>query len=545
MHDVIAELNHRYSSRTPLIALHTHERERGIRSLQRVLAEPAHAERGRALYTWTCRKGITQIGGGDLPGDQTRVVDATVRDGPGLVDFLERYCVEVREGKRPQGIFILCDLGPFVAPLGTEDPVVSCGLRDVAALGTRRAVTLVFLGPTFPALESLDREILHLDLPLPDERETALILTQVVEEVECNPKAGDLDLALGPTRRAQIVALLLGLTAAEMETHLRYAILTNRGLGGAFLDTLIAEKRQAVGRAGAVTWQPGRGRETLGGYHGLLALLEEMRETFTPAARAYGLRRAKGILAVGLPGTGKDHAMTVAASLFNLPLYRMDASFMGAGGGVLGQAEAVMKETLARVEAQPAILGISEFEKAFGGLASPSQSDGGAAARVGAIMLNWMAEQDHVFVFATANDISQLAPEQIRQGRFDQIVFFDLPHGADRAAIAAIHLRAARQDPDALDLAALAAATEGFSGAEIAAVVAKAARIAFRDGARSVSLADLVGAAQVLRPSTVAVMKKDEVQRIREWARVNGALDIAAASGAGVAPQTGSQPIDL
>ena len=529
IHDIVAELNNRYASRVPLIALHTAERERGIRYITAVIADALHVERGRALYVWTCRKGIRQIAGAGMGTAESKDVDDTVRDGPALVDYLERYCEDVKGGLKPQGIFALCDMGPFIAPFGQEDPQVTCGLRDVARLGKTRSVSLVFLGPGFPQLDALDREVLHLSLPLPGEDEAGSILTTCVDEVQMNPKATSLDLALTPARREAIVPLLLGLTASEMESRVHYALRANRGLGGGFLETLIEEKRQIIGRTGAVSWHHSRGRETLGGYKALLALLEEMAETFTPQARAYGLKRAKGLLAVGLPGTGKDHAMTVAASIFNLPLYRMDASFMGAGGGILGQAETIMRETLARVETQPSILGMSEFEKAFGGLATSHQSDGGAAARVGALLLEWMAEQTNTFVFATANDIAQLAPEQIRQGRFDQIVFFDLPRPGDRAEIAAIHLREAKQDPTGVDLAAVADATADFSGAEIAAVVTRATRRAFRDGARPVETEDLTVGATLVRPSTLAVMKRDDIERVRDWARRNGAFDVAAA----------------
>jgi SpoVK/Ycf46/Vps4 family AAA+-type ATPase len=102
-----------------------------------------------------------------------------------------------------------------------------------------------------------------------------------------------------------------------------------------------------------------------------------------------------------------------------------------------------------------------------------------------------MQEQDDVFVFATANDVRQLAPEQIRQGRFGQVVFVDLPTLADRAAIFRVHLSKRGRDPDAFDIDSLAAVAEGFSGAEIEAAVKGAVLDALMDGARAITTVDV------------------------------------------------------
>src|SRR6202008_443313 len=75
---------------------------------------------------------------------------------------------------------------------------------------------------------------------------------------------------------------------------------------------------------------------------------------------------------------------------------------------------------------------------------------------------------------ATANDIEALPPELLRKGRFDEIFFVDLPKPDVRIAIFQIHLKKRGQDPATFDLAALATAAEGFSGAEIEQAVVSA-----------------------------------------------------------------------
>jgi SpoVK/Ycf46/Vps4 family AAA+-type ATPase len=134
-----------------------------------------------------------------------------------------------------------------------------------------------------------------------------------------------------------------------------------------------------------------------------------------------------------------------------------------------------------------------------------------------------MAEQQEVFVFATANDVRQLAPEQIRQGRFGQIVFVDLPTPVDRADIFRVHLARRGRDPDAFDLEELAIGADGFSGAEIEAAVKGALLDAFMDGARGLTVADILRRIRAIRPTSE--VKREEIEELRRWAREHLAID--------------------
>jgi SpoVK/Ycf46/Vps4 family AAA+-type ATPase len=149
----------------------------------------------------------------------------------------------------------------------------------------------------------------------------------------------------------------------------------------------------------------------------------------------------KGILLVGLPGTGKDLTKKIASSILGRPLLDLDfGAVMGESGGVIGSAAMSIKRALAIATTLKGILGLSEFEKGVSGLQSSARSDAGETARTIAHLLNWMQEQQDVFVVGTANDVLQLAPEQIRQGRFGQVVFVDLPTREDRADIFRVHV---------------------------------------------------------------------------------------------------------
>jgi SpoVK/Ycf46/Vps4 family AAA+-type ATPase len=131
-------------------------------------------------------------------------------------------------------------------------------------------------------------------------------------------------------------------------------------------------------------------------------------------------------------------------------------------------------------------------------------------------LLTWLAEhKSKVFVVATANDISILPPELMRKGRLDEIFFVDLPGPETRREIFAIHLKRRRQQPENYDLAALAEATDGFSGSEIEQVVV-AALYQTHALKRPLTQADLLGEAKLTKPLSVVMAEK--VAQLRDWA---------------------------
>ena len=72
---------------------------------------------------------------------------------------------------------------------------------------------------------------------------------------------------------------------------------------------------------------------------------------------------------------------------------------------------------------------------------------------------------------ATANSIDNLPPELTRKGRFDDVWWIGLPTEVERAGVLAAALKAHGRDPESIDLEAVAAVTEKFSGAEVAQLV--------------------------------------------------------------------------
>ena len=163
------------------------------------------------------------------------------------------------------------------------------------------------------------------------------------------------------------------------------------------------------------------------------------------------------------------------------------------------------------------ILWLDELEKGFSGTQSSGASDGGTTSRVFGSFITWLQEkQAACFVVATSNDVSQLPPEMMRKGRFDEIFFVDLPAAPERREIFAIHLKKRRRNADEFDLDRLAEMTVGYSGAEIEQVVVSALFKAFNAGARDLRTEDLVAVAEESVPLSVTM--REGIAHLRIWA---------------------------
>jgi hypothetical protein len=519
---IVEKLDRLIRARYPIIAVNTAEERRFKVLMDEVLQIPtpgaAPGEPGRhfakGLYYASRVSGLRQIAGPNVPLEGRSIPD---REEPSaLLDFI---------AEQDRGIFILLDYAAYFAGTdGQEDALLVRQLRELAMTIKPKGATIIFCGAQFPAIPSLEKEMIVYDLPLPADDEIAATLRHHLAKYEGNPRA---TIAVDEEIFHKLVEGLLGLTITEAEYTLDEATIVHRGLGPDALGTLLEKKRDLVARSGTLTYIPPQPVTHLGGYANLRALAEMAARAMTAEARAFGIKPLKGFLLVGLPGCGKDHFLTVLSSMLGRALLRCDmGSVIGGANGTLGSSLTEIKRAIAIAEVCNAILAFSEFEKAVGGLASSNRTDGGEVARTIAWLLNWMNDQERIFVCATANDISQLAPEQIRQGRFGTTVFVDLPSAPDRAEIFAVHLTLAGRDPAAFDLTALAEVADGFSGAEIQATVQAALNNAFFAGAPDITTVHLVSAIRGLRP--LSQVKAEEIAALRKWAADHVATPLAA-----------------
>jgi hypothetical protein len=517
---LVTELDVLIRARYPLVAANTHEENRFRRVMHAVANLKTHKEKDKGLYLWSRTMGLRQTVGKEVKGKEEVLIPET-SDPISVLEYI---------AKQQKGLFVLCDYGPYLAPYGQEDPQLVRRLRELAWDIKTRHVTVIFVERSFPDIPALEKEVKAIELPLPDEHEVTVMLDVQMQKLE----GGGIKVEVDEHLREQLVQALLGLTETDIENVLAKAIIAGAGLTAEALPVILDEKKSVIKGTGALSYTHPEPASNLGGYHNLRRILQEAAVTFTPAARAYGVEPMKGLLLVGLPGTGKDLTKKIASSLLGKSLLDLDfGSVMGEGGGVIGSSAMTIKRALSIATTLKGILGISEFEKAVGGLESSAKTDGGETARTIAYLLNWMQEQSDVFIIGTANDVRQLAPEQIRQGRFSHLVFVDLPTDEDRREISAVHLRKRGRDPEKFDLDELAEVTKGFSGAEIEAAVKAGLLHAFMDGEREVETKDIVERAGQIQPTSV--VKREQIESLRSWAKEHMAID---AGGSGLAPIT-------
>lgn len=222
----------------------------------------------------------------------------------------------------------------------------------------------------------------------------------------------------------------------------------------------------------------------------------------------------RGILVLGIPGTGKSLSAKAIANLWNRPLMRLDAGVLY--DRYVGESESRLRKALAQAEAMaPVVLWIDEVEKAFASAAAQS-TDGGLSQRLFGTFLTWMQEhRSAVFTVATANTIHGLPPELLRKGRFDEIFFVDLPEQAARMELWRIHLTRRGQNHAEHPLDELASAAEGRTGTEVEQAVI-AALYAARQEAVPLASRHLHAALGASPP--LAVTMREAIDEMREWA---------------------------
>ncbi|KKL21963.1 hypothetical protein LCGC14_2440200, partial [marine sediment metagenome] len=398
-----------------------------------------------------------------------------------------------------------------------KDPSAERLLRDVAAdfARDRRTVFMVDAGGALPA--SLHPLAAPFELALPDEKEIKDIVRNTARELI---RAGNAAVDLSSAEFDRFLANLRGLTRVEVAQAVAEAILSNGRLDAGDIDLAIAVKRRRLRQTGVLDYIPPPDEfPSIGGMANLRGWLSLRAKALTDKARDFGLEPPRGILLLGVQGCGKSLMARYVAADWHIPLLRMDVGSLY--DKFIGQTEHHLRTAFQVASAMaPCVLWIDEIEKAFasaGAGAGGAMSDGGLSQRMFGQLLTWMQDHDNpVFLVATANDVTALPPELMRKGRFDEVFFVDLPSAEAREVIFKIHLARRKRDPEAFDLPALAAASEGFSGAEIEQAIVSAMYAAFAAD-RDLSAKDVLGELAATEP--LSVLMAEKITDLRTWAR--------------------------
>lgn len=449
----------------------------------------------RTLHTWSLTQGmkpmVNRVSGGTrtstLPGELDAL--ALIHEAPEFT------------------IFLLKDFHPYM-----KDPRTIRLLRDLAVRLRGKAQTIVLCGPTLAMPNELEKDITVIDFPLPTSPEIDSKLQKTIDAVKDNPK---LNVKMKSHQRELLVKSAQGLTMDEVESVLARSLVEHKSFD---VDVVLEEKKQIVRKSGLLEYYPAQNKLTdVGGMELLKEWLGARSKSFTDKAKKFGIPAPKGVLLLGVQGCGKSLLAKAIAAEWNLPMLKLDVGRVF--GSLVGQSEENMRRAIRVAESvAPCVLWADELEKGFAGVSGGGVSDSGTTARVFATFLTWMQEKTKpVFLVATANDVSQLPPEMLRKGRFDEIFFVDLPDAPERRQILAIHLAKRKRDPANFNLDELSERTKGFSGAELEELIVGSLYHAFEKD-RDLAQEDLLEEAKAIVP--LSVMMREEIDGLREWARL-------------------------
>lgn len=472
-------------AKVPLIVIETHEEPRAIEMIVRL-----GIKQGRPVSTWSITEGLKRI-------DLEHSVAERLTHEP------EATLAHIKASGRP-GIYILCDLHPFLH----DSPKNVRLLKEIAMAHEKLQHSVILLSHALPIPPEIKRYCAQIELSLPGDEE---LLHLIREEAALWSSRNQGQKVKTDSRTLdKLVANLRGMTYADARRLARGVIVDDGAITQTDLPELNRAKFQLLDMGGVLGYEYDTADfADVGGLHGLKRWLQKRRDVFLKSDGR--LDAPKGILLLGVQGSGKSLAAKAVAGLWGVPLLRMDIGALY--NKYIGESEKNLRDALKLADTlAPCVLWLDEIEK---GLTS-SDSDNGTSRRLLGTLLTWMAERKSpVFIVATSNDISRLPPELVRKGRLDEIFFVDLPDEEIRREIFSIHLHKRQQDLARFDLSRLACASEGFSGAEIEQAVVAAL---YRCAAEEVVLDDQHILQEIMVTRPLSVVMAEPLTQLRLWA---------------------------
>lgn len=257
--------------------------------------------------------------------------------------------------------------------------------------------------------------------------------------------------------------------------------------------------------------------EEIGGLQNYKDWMEVRKKTYDAAAVSRGITPSRGVLVVGVPGTGKSLIAKAAGSQLGLPVVRFDIGRVF--GSFIGQSEGRMRTVLKLLDAMaPCVLMVDEIDKGFAGTAGGG-NDGGTSMRVFGTFLTWMQERKQkerpIFLVFTANRVQGLPPEIMRPGRIDEKFAVNAPNADEREDIIRIHAKKRKLKIADGDMPILVQATDRMVGAEIEAVVEQCLIHAYAEDSDKLSAVHFHEERKHLR--LMADSFADNINAILEW----------------------------
>lgn len=362
--------------------------------------------------------------------------------------------------------------------------IVQAVTRQIA-VGKGNRTFLAILSPVVQIPPELEKQIIVLEHELPDREQLKKIFFGF--DFGDGEKPDDRELQT-------ILDAAAGLTRYEAEGAFALSLVRHDHVAA---DVIWELKSQMLKKNGLLSLY--RGSDSFTGLGGLDALKSFCLRAIHRQAHDHPLKRPRGVLLLGVPGTGKSAFAKALGAEIGRPTLILDIGTLM--GSLVGQTERNIRQALKIADAMgPCILFLDEVEKALSGVGNTS--DSGVSTRLFGTFLTWL--NDHtsdVFVIATCNNVNTMPPEFARAERFDGVFFLDLPGERQKQAIWQLYielfeLNAHQSLPDDHD----------WTGAEI------------RSCCRLSALLDLPLKAAAQNVIPIAATSAESINRLRDWA---------------------------
>lgn len=476
------ELTLLLKARYPIIYINTIEEDR----VEYVIRKTIKNALNRSIYTWDFIDGYT-----NNPNNE----GFAKRNPLQALELIERLT-----GETP-ALFLLKDFNRFLT-----DVSVSRKLKNLSRVLKLQPKTIIILSSEINIPKELQDLVTVLSFQLPNETEINQELNRLIDS---------LNLEITPQLLENLTRACQGLSLERIRRVLSKIIVTYKKIDDNSIALLLSEKKQIIRQTEILEyWSTDDNIQKIGGVDNLKEWLKKRKTAFSVQAFNYGLPMPRGLLLVGIQGTGKSLTAKAIATEWQLPLLKLDVGKLF--GGIVGESESRLRQMIQVAETlSPCILWIDEIDKAFSN--SESKGDSGTSNRVLATFISWLSEKTKpVFVVATANNVELLPLEIIRKGRFDEIFFLDLPQEQEREEIFRIHLKEFRPNTwQSFEYSKLSRLSEYFSGAEIRQSIIEAMYQAFYEK-REFTTEDVCSALKNLIP--LAQLETKQMVKLQKWA---------------------------
>jgi SpoVK/Ycf46/Vps4 family AAA+-type ATPase len=480
-------------ARYPIIFINTIEEDR----VEYVIRKHIKTNLNRSIYTWDFVDGYT-----NNPNNE----GFAKRNPLQSLELIERLTPET------PAIFLLKDFNRFLTDIS-----ISRKLKNVSRLLKLQPKTIIIIGSNFSIPIELQDLITVVQFQLPIKIEIAQELNRLIESLNLNVEA---ELFESLTQACQ------GLSLERIRRVLSKIIATYKTIDANSISILLSEKKQIISQTEILEyWSVNEKITDIGGVENLKDWLKKRKSSFGIQAANYGLPTPRGLLLVGIQGTGKSLTAKAIATEWQLPLLKLDVGKLF--GGIVGESESRLRQMIEVSETlAPCILWIDEIDKAFS--INDNTHDGGTSNRVLGTFISWLSDKTKpVFVVATANHVERLPLEIIRKGRFDEIFLLDLPQNQEREQIFKIHIQEFRPNSwELFDYEKLGKLSESLSGAEIKQSIIEGMYHAFYEQ-REFTTDDICLALNEIIP--LSQLESKQTKKLQDWAS-SGRIRLASAN---------------